>query len=125
MVSLELEIQDIEPDAIKQIVGVDVGQRYHAVTTSTTNKTHFYSGKQCNHQATRYQKARKTLQQKGTRSAKKRLVSLSGKERRFTADRNHCLSQQIATPNSLIGLENLTNIRSPYSTSQDWGKSID
>lgn len=111
LVSLELEIPDIEPNAIKQIVGVDVGQRYHAVTTNTANKTHFYLGKQYNHKATRYQKARKTLQQKGTRSAKKRLVSLSGKERRFTADRNHCLSKQIATPNSLIGLENLTNIR--------------
>jgi IS605 OrfB family transposase len=111
LVSLELEIPDIEPNAIKQIVGVDVGQRYHAVTTNTANKTHFYSGKQCNHKATRYQKARKTLQEKGTRSAKKRLVSLSGKERRFIADRNHCLSKQIATSNTLIGLENLTNIR--------------
>lgn len=39
------------------------------------------------------------------------MVSLSGKERRFVADENHCLSKQIATPNTLIGLENLTNIR--------------
>jgi predicted transposase len=120
LVSLELEIPNIKPNAIKQIVGVDVGQRYHAVTTNTANKTHFYSGKQCNNKATRYQKTRKSLQQKGTRSAKKRLVLLSGKERRFTADKNHCLSKQIASPNTLIGLENLTNIRSPYSTSKNW-----
>ncbi|NEN92139.1 MAG: transposase [Okeania sp. SIO3H1] len=111
LVSLELEIPNIEPDAINRVVSVDVGQRYHAVTTDTRNQTHFYSGKQCNRKATCYEKARKSLQQKGTRSAKRRLVSLSGRERRFVADQNHCLSKQIATPNTLIGLENLTNIR--------------
>lgn len=111
LISLELQVPDIEPDAINRVVGFDVGQRYHAVTTDTTNKTHFYSWKQCNHRAIRYQKARKYLQQKGTGSAKRCLVSLSGRERRFVADKNHCLSKQIATPNTLIGLENLTNIR--------------
>jgi Uma2 family endonuclease len=31
------------------------------------------------------------LQRKGTRSATRRLVALSGRERRFIADTNHCL----------------------------------
>jgi IS605 OrfB family transposase len=36
---------------------------------------------------------------------------LSGRERRFIADVNHQISKEIAKPNSLIGLENLTGIR--------------
>jgi IS605 OrfB family transposase len=52
-----------------------------------------------------------TLQRKDTRSAKRRLIALSGKERRFIADVNHLISKDIAKPNTLIGLENLTGIR--------------
>ncbi|MDC0832412.1 transposase [Geitlerinema sp. CS-897] len=111
LVSLELEIPDIQPEDIKRVVGVDVGQRYLAVTTDTNNRTHFYNGKQSVHKAAAYQRARKSLQRKGTRSAKRRLVALSGRERRFIAERNHCIAQQIATPATLIGLEDLTHIR--------------
>ncbi|MEG3940397.1 transposase, partial [Microcoleus sp. S36b_A3] len=50
-------------------------------------------------------------QRKDTRSAKRRLIALSGRERRFIADVNHQVSKDIAKPNTLIGLENLTGIR--------------
>nr|WP_245602747.1 RNA-guided endonuclease TnpB family protein [Gloeothece verrucosa] len=63
------------------------------------------------HKANRYQRVRKILQRKGTRSAKRRLIALSGRERRFIANINHKISKQIAQPNSLIGLEQLTHIR--------------
>jgi IS605 OrfB family transposase len=111
MVSLELELPDIEPTQITRVAGVDVGQRYLAVETDLSNKCKFYSGKEARHKANRYHKARKTLQRKGTRSAKRRLIALSGRERRFIADINHQISKQITKPNSLIGLENLTGIR--------------
>jgi len=111
LVSLELEIPELEPEQIKQIKGVDVGRRYLAVETDTNNKTKFYSGKSVGHKASRYQKARKSLQQKGTRSATKRLVAISGRERRFKADTNHCIAKSVVVPSSLIGLENLTHIR--------------
>jgi IS605 OrfB family transposase len=75
------------------------------------NKTQFFSGKEIIHKADKYQKARKTLQQKGTRSATRRLVALLGRERRFTADINHRISKQIIKPNTLFGLEDLTHIR--------------
>jgi IS605 OrfB family transposase len=50
---------------------------------------------------------------KGTRSATRRLRAISGRERRLKADANHVVSQRIVTryPNSLIGLEQLTDIR--------------
>jgi putative transposase len=111
LVSLNLEVPEIKPEDIKEIKGTDVGQRFLAVTTNTKNQTQFFSGKQVRHKANKYHKARKTLQQKGTRSAKRRLISLSGRERRFTADVNHSISARIVSPNTLIGLENLKHIR--------------
>jgi putative transposase len=114
MVSMELETPDIDPLTIIRVSGVDVGMRYLAVETDLNNKSAFYSGKQARHKANRYFKARKTLQRKGTRSAKRRLIALSGRERRFIADVNHQISKEIAKPNSLIGLENLTEIRDRF-----------
>ncbi len=111
LVSLNLEVPEIKPEDIKQIKGVDVGQRYLAVATNIQNQTQFFSGKQVRHKADKYHKARKSLQQKGTRSAKRRFISLSGRERRFTADVNHLISKKIVSPNTLIGLENLLHIR--------------
>ncbi len=111
LVSLNLEVPEIKTEDIKQIKGIDVGQRYLAVETNIQNQTKFFSGKQLRHKANKYHKARKTLQQKGTRSAKKRLISLSGRERRFTAAVNHSISKQIVSSHTLIGLENLKHIR--------------
>jgi putative transposase len=110
MVSMELETPDIDPMTITRVSGVDVGRRYLAVETDLQNKSKFYSG-EARDKANRYQKARKTLQCKGTRSATRRLIAVSGRERRFTAEVNHRISKQIAKPNSLSGLENLTGIR--------------
>ncbi len=111
LVGLELELPDIEPTDIKRIVGADLGQRYLAVTCDTKNKTQFFSGSEVVHKATRYQKARKSLQAQGTRSSKRRLILLSGRERRFKADTNHRIARKIVTPNTLIGLEDLAHIR--------------
>jgi putative transposase len=111
MVSVEVETPEINPLKITRVVGVDVGMRYLAVETDLQNNSKFYSGKEVRHKANRYHKARTTLQRKDTRSAKRRLIALSGRERRFIADVNHQISKDIAKPNTLIGLENLTGIR--------------
>jgi putative transposase len=111
LVSLEVEVPDLAACDIKRVIGVDVGQRYIAVVADTKNKTQFFSGKQVRHKAARYVRARNALQRKGTRRATQRLVALSGRERRFIADTNHCIAKQLVTPSTLIGLENLTHIR--------------
>lgn len=116
MVSLEIDVPEINPDTISQVAGVDVGQRYLAVKAGIDNSTEFFSGKEIRHKANCYQRARKSLQQKGTQSAQRRLIALSGRERRFIADVNHQISKQIAQPNSLIGLEDLTHIRERTKT---------
>jgi putative transposase len=111
LVSMEVEVPELTPTDISRVMGVDVGQRYIAVAADTQNKSRFFSGKKVRHQAFRYVRARKSLQRKGTRSATRRLVALSGRERRFIADTNHCIANQVVTPSTLIGLENLTHIR--------------
>jgi putative transposase len=113
LVSLEIDIADPTPEAHQRVIGVDVGQRYLAVITDTENRTAFYSGKEVRAKADHYARLRKRLQHKGTRSATRRLIVVSGRERRLKQNRNHVISRRIvaAYPHSLIGLEDLTSIR--------------
>jgi putative transposase len=113
LVSLEVETADPTPKTHKQVIGADVGVRYLAVTSTTKGTCTFFSGKRVSARANHYARLRKRLQKKGTRSATRRLVAISGRERRLKADANHVVSKRIVTqhPHSLIGLENLTDIR--------------
>ena len=113
LVSLGIEVPDPTPETHTGIVGVDVGVRYLAVTSDTKGNSAFYSGKGIVPKATHFARLRKRLQRKGTRSATRRLVAISGRERRLKADANHRVSAHIVRthPNSLIGLEHLTAIR--------------
>src|SRR5205814_9996017 len=91
---------------------LDVGQRYLAVTAPLSNAACFYSGKQVRAKADHYARLRKRLQHKGTRSATRRLVIISGRERRLKQATNHRISRCIVDkhPHCLIGLEDLTYI---------------
>jgi putative transposase len=113
LVSLEVERAEPTPETHTGIVGVDVGVRYLAVTATTQGGRSFHSGKAIVPKANHYARLRKRLQQKGTRSATRRAVVMSGRERRLKQDANHVVSKRIVTryPHSLIGLENLTDIR--------------
>ena len=113
LISLEVEAGEPTPETQSRVVGVDVGQRYLAVTATPKNDVSFYSGKQVRAKADHYARLRKRLQKKGTRSAKRRLVIISGRERRLKQDRNHLISRRIVDmhPHSIIGLEDLTHIR--------------
>ena len=113
LVSLEILVADPTPETHTGVVGVDVGVRYLAVMATTTGEEAFYSGKSIVPKANHYARLRKRLQKKGTRSATRRLVVISGRERRLKQDANHVVSTGIVDqhPHSLIGLEDLTHIR--------------
>src|SRR6266849_3461586 len=113
LVSLEIEVADPTPETHTSVAGVDVGVRYLAVTSTTKGACAFHTGKSIVPKANHYARLRKRLQKKGTRSATRRLVVISGRERRLKADANHVVSKRIVTqhPNSIIGLENWTDIR--------------
>ena len=97
----------------KNIVGVDLGMRFLATAIDSKNNHLFASGKKINHKRAQFLKQRKVLQEVGTKSAKRKLKKLSGRENRFMRDVNHCLSKalvQFAGKDALIVLEDLTNI---------------
>lgn len=91
------------------VLGVDLGQ--HALTMDSrggeTKANDMWGVKR------RYAHNRKILQEKGTRSARRRLKAMKGREERFIRDVNHCASKQLAnTPGvSAIAFEDLTYIR--------------
>lgn len=108
-------IFDVDINSMTEVTGVDVGMRYLAVA-DTGKKPLFVKGGQIQHKKRCFQNLRSRLQEKGTRSAKRRLVSVSQRERRFISDVNHQISKQISKPHILVGIEDLTYIRERIST---------
>jgi hypothetical protein len=113
LVSLSIDVSEPTCEQFTEVVGVDAGIRYLAVTSTSTGKAGFHSGKRTRHQANHYARLRKRLQHKGTRGAKSRLRRIEQRERRLKAQANHCIAIQIVKqhPHALIGLEHLTDIR--------------
>jgi putative transposase len=113
LVSLTIDLPDPTPAQLTSLVGVDVGIRYLAVTSTAQGKATFHPGKQTRHKANHYARLRKRLQQQGTRGAKRRVRRIEQRERRLKAQANHTLAKQIVEhhPHALLGLENLTDIR--------------
>lgn len=92
-------------------LGVDLG----VVNIAVDSDGELYSARQVNNVRHRHRRLRRKLQRKGSRSAKRRLKKLSGKEKRFAKDVNHCISKQLVAKTERTGrgiaLENLTGIR--------------
>ena len=105
-----IETPEETPIEINDYLGVDLGV-YNIATDSTGDK---FSGKKVEAVRRAYKKRRSSLQSKGTRSAKRRLKKISGKESRFKRDINHCISKKIVEKAkgtcSAIVLENLQGI---------------
>ena len=108
-VRLVFEKDDPQKQEDGEVLGIDRGL-YHLAVTS---QKQFFSSNQIRATQRRYLHNRKKLQQKGTRSAKHHLRKMSGREKRFMKDINHCVSKQIAHLPGIrtYSLENLTGIR--------------
>ncbi len=113
LVSLSIDVPEPTYEQFNEVVGVDVGIRYLAVTSTSTGKATFHPGKRVRHRANHYARLRKRLQKKGTRGAKRRLRRIEQRERRLKVQANHQITKQIVEqhPHALIGLEQLTDIR--------------
>jgi len=113
LIALEVDIPAPTPEGQQQIVGVDLGQRYLATVATLGNGARFYSGKEVRSKADHYARLQKRLQQKGTRSATRRRIALSQRERRLKLNTNHTVSKHMLDthPHAFIGLEDLTHIR--------------
>lgn len=107
------EIPDEDTDNFSDIleyVGVDLG----IVNLATTSKGIVFSGNKVELKRIWFNKRRSVLQKTGTKSSKRRLKQLSGKQKRFQANTNHCISKILVTQakaaNQAIVLENLKGI---------------
>lgn len=86
-----IEVPDVEAEG--DVLGCDRGL-YNIIATSDGE---LMSAKTTRATRRRYAYDRRTLQQKGTRSAKRRLKAISGREKRFVHNENHCLSKRLAS----------------------------
>jgi IS605 OrfB family transposase len=108
-VRLVFEVDDPPKQEEGKVLGIDRGL-YHIASTSDGQ---FFSGSIIRANQRRYLYNRRKLQQKGTRSAKRLLKAMSGKEKRFMRDCNHCISKKLAALNDVktYVLEDLSGIR--------------
>ncbi len=88
---LVVELPDGDPIHPKGTIGVDMG----IVNIASTSDGDSFSGKAVDNVRIKVNTLRKALQGKGTKSAKRHLKRLSGRERRFKRNVNHVISKQI------------------------------
>ena len=112
-ISATKEVTNFDKQTVKHVVGIDRGLRFLATSYDEQGKTAFFDGQAIMRKRAKYQKLRATLQAKGTKSAKRRLKKLSGRENRWISDVNHCLSKTLVQKygaNTLFVLENLNGV---------------
>ena len=106
--NVQVEQPDHEIIAGYKRIGVDLGINNIAVCSDNT----FWQSGPVKAVKGKYQYLRSRLQSIGTRSAKRKLQELSGRERRFQKDTNHQIANWIVSkPFDMITLEDLTHIR--------------
>lgn len=99
-------------ESVSEFLGVDVG----IVNVATDSTGEQFTGEQVEKIRKRSATARKTFQRRGTKSAKRRLKKLSGRQSRFQKQENHRISKRIVAKAKALGLgiavEDLRGIRS-------------
>ena len=106
-------VEDFQKENIHHVVGIDRGLRFLTVSYDEQGKTEFVSGKKIATKRHKFQEVRKQLQSKGTKSAKRKLKAISGRENRWMSDVNHQISKTLVQKygeDTLFVLEDLTGV---------------
>ncbi|HEY3230483.1 MAG TPA: transposase [Roseiflexaceae bacterium] len=105
------EVEAPEPIDAEGFLGVDLG----IINLATDSDGEAFSGQHVEHRRQWYQARRQALQNIGTKSAKRRLQQLKGRQRRFQKDTNHQISKRLVAKaertKRAIALEELKGIR--------------
>jgi len=112
-ISFTRKVPETDISKFDNIIGIDAGLRQiMTIYNPKTGQTFFKNGQNIKKKRRNYAKKRQSLQSKNTKSAKRRLKELSGRENRWMTDVNHCLSKTLVSenPNTLIVVEDLTNV---------------
>lgn len=110
-INIVVEI-DVPPTGkTPKMIGIDLGRR--DIATTSTGKA--WNGRQLQAVRDRYSRVRADVQRKRTRSSRRLMRRLSGRERRFQAWINHNISRTLVSDakrlNAALALEDLTGIR--------------
>ena len=106
-------VEDFQKENVRHVVGIDRGLRFLAVSYDEQGKTEFISGRKIAAKRHKFNEVRRQLQSKGTKSAKRRLKAISGRENRWMSDINHQISKTLVEKygkDTLFVLEDLTGI---------------
>ncbi len=109
------EISELQKSDVSNVVGIDRGIRFLAVTYDSNGKSTFYDGNEVKQKRAHYKALRKQLQQVGTSSSRRRIKAIGQRENRWMQDVNHCISKALVKANpdgTLFVIEDLTGIRS-------------
>jgi len=105
------EVDEPPEGEVDDFLGVDLG----VVNIAADSDGNIYNSRTVNNVRHRHRRLRAKLQSKGTKSARRRLKKLAGKERRFATDTNHTISKRIVTAAKDTGrgiaIEDLKGIR--------------
>ena len=120
-ISVTKEFEVSEMDDRITIIGVDLGINNIAVASITEGSIKRFKGGEIKNKKRQFERTRSSLQAKGTRSSRKVLRNVSGRERRFMADVNHQVSKDLvswasALEKPVIALEDLRGIRKRVGT---------
>ena len=109
--AVTLEVPTPTPDEVTATLGVDLG----IVNLATDSEGETFSGEQVEKNRKRLHSLRQRLQKRGSKSAKRHLRKLSGREARFKKNTNHVISKRIVqkakTNRQGIAIEELRHIR--------------
>jgi IS605 OrfB family transposase len=104
------QVETADGEVPEQWLGVDLGIVHVAVTSDGES----FSGEQIEAKRVGYARRRQVLQSVGSRSAKRRLRQLSGRQARYQRDTNHCISKVLVEVAQRTGrgiaLEDLSGI---------------
>ena len=109
-------VEEAEPIDISDVLGVDLG----IVNLASDSDGESYSGEAVEENRRKFSHRRRNLQRNGSKSAKRKLKKISGKQAHYQKDVNHVISKRIVMKaqdtSRGIGLEDLTGIRERATT---------
>lgn len=110
-IHIQIKDQPPEPIEVTDVKGVDLGRTDLAVSSDGEK----FTGEDVKNKRDKFARVRASIQRKGTKSSKRLLKRLSGREKRYQSWVNHNISKQIVVSaknkGQSIALEDLTGIR--------------
>jgi IS605 OrfB family transposase len=108
-VQIVFKLPDVGKKSEGKVIGIDRG----LINLVVTSEGEFFGAKKVRGNQRKFLFLRRKLSSKGTRSAKRLLKKLSGKEKRFNQDVNHCIAKKLASRSDVKSyvIEDLNGIR--------------